>query len=189
MIPKSSKLSEDLKQISDTINNFINDINEIINKLNKVKANLEIYLKLKTNIIRNFNNKYINYEILHNLKNINNGEILNSFNKIIKDKNVINKFQNIINIYEKMTNKIENINNDNININIQNDNQNIIFNANVSRIKFDEDINSSNTSFKELNLLKEKIDFNPKKENGNINNSKDYIDDELKNNTIKNKYR
>ena len=58
LIPKSSKPSEDLIDLSDTINNMKNQIDEIINKLNRVKTNIEIYLKWKTNIICNFNNRY-----------------------------------------------------------------------------------------------------------------------------------
>ena len=191
LIPKSSKLSEDLIDLSDTINNMKNQIDEIINKLNRVKTNIEIYLKWKTNIICNFNNRYINYEILHNLKKIKDSYIINIFDYINKNENdnIKNKFQNIMKIYEKMTNKNENINivNDNKNKIIFNNNSKALFNLNLSEIKYDDDLNSSNISKEEKPLLinikfnsklkngKEEIKEEKRKEKDNIDNSKDDI--------------
>jgi hypothetical protein len=197
MIPKSSKLSEDLIDLSDTINNMKNQIDEIINKLNRVKLNIEIYLKWKTNIICNFNNRFINYEILHNLKKIKDSYIINIFDYINKNENdnIMNKFQNIMKIYEKMTNKNENINivNDNKNKIIFNNNSKALFNLNLSEIKYDDDLNSSNISKEEKPLLinikfnsklkngKEEIKEEKRKEKDNIDNSKD---DKNVNNTL-----
>ena len=181
MIPKSSKLSEDLIDLSDIINNIKNNIDDIINKLNKVKTNFEIYLELKTNIICNFNNKYINYEILHNLKKIKNKGIINIFNFINKDNDIISKFHNIMKIYEKMTNKNENIKieNDNNKI-IINNNQKALFNLNISDIKCDFDLNSSNIT-KDENPLLNNNDLHDNKINENNN-----INEPINNNSVKN---
>ena len=143
MIPEISKLSEKLNKLEDTINDFKKNIDEIINKLNKVKDNMEIYLKLEKDFICNFNIKYINYEILHNLKKSTNKTIINELDAINKVNNINNKFQNIIEIYEKMTNKDKNIINNNDEI-VNNKNPHHLFNLNISGIKFDTGINNSN---------------------------------------------
>ena len=69
----------------------------MINKLNEVIKNIDIYYNINYNIYKNYDKKYINYEILHN-------NILNDINKINEDNNVINKFKEILNIYKKMNN-------------------------------------------------------------------------------------
>ena len=186
MIPKLSKLSEDLVDLGDAINNMKKHIDEIISKLNRVKNNIEIYLKWKTNIICNFNNKYINYEILHNLKKIKENWIINIFNSINKDENenIMYKFQNIMKIYEKMTN--ENILNDNNNNKIILNNPKTLFDLNISGIKYEDELNSSNIS-KEENPFIKNIDFKSKLKNGNEeikeekSNEKDNIDESLDN--------
>ena len=199
MIPKPSKLSEDILNLGDLINNLNKQIDNIINKLNKVKSNFEIYLKLKTNIICNFNNRYINYEILHNLKKIKNNKLVNTFNSLNKENDIMIKFQNIMKIYEKMTNK--NNNNDksgnnnsgdndnrgnknnrgnnnnkgnNDNNNNSDDNKNInqkgIFNLNLNLSDIEKnDDLNSSNSSKDEKQLLNNIKFKSKQKNGNEN--------------------
>ena len=69
----------------------------------------------------------------------------------------MNKFQNIMKIYEKMTN--ENILNNNNNKIILN-NPKTLFDLNISGIKYEDELNSSNIS-KEENPFIKNIDLNP----------------------------
>ena len=52
--------------------------------------------------MNNYNNKNKSYEILFNLKYIENDLNFNDINDIIKSKNICDKFEKIINIYNKM---------------------------------------------------------------------------------------
>ena len=70
-------------------------------KLNKVKDNLNILYNIKKDLINNYDNKNRNYEIMYNLKEINNDIIFDEINKI-NNENIINKFRDIINIYNEM---------------------------------------------------------------------------------------
>jgi len=65
-------------------------------KLNKVKDNLNIYYNIKKDLINNYDNKNRNYEIMQNLKEINNDSIFDEINKINNENIINNKFRDII---------------------------------------------------------------------------------------------
>ncbi len=58
-----------------------NNIKEIIYKLNKVIVNFENYYKIVNDTINNYNISNRNYEILKNIKEINNNNIINEIDK------------------------------------------------------------------------------------------------------------
>jgi hypothetical protein len=97
------------------IDKFKNIINELINKLNYVINNMEIYYTISSDIINNFDKKYINFSILHNIKEFYryNEIIIKDLNKIISEKSI----EDIMNIYLKLNNKTENIIGNKLNIN------------------------------------------------------------------------
>ena len=71
--------------------------------MNKVIENMEKYYKIFIYINANVENKKWNYELLKNIKEINNNDnIIKDLNEIINDNNIDNKFQKILKIYEKM---------------------------------------------------------------------------------------
>ena len=114
-------------------------------------------MRLKTNIICNFDTRYINKEILYNLKTINNKGLFNVIKNINIDKNINNKFKSIMKIYEKMTDKNNNFKNHNslnnlMNLNIignlddsdiSNDQYNYLNNNNINNLNNNEHQNSS----------------------------------------------
>ena len=89
------------------IDKFKNIINELIN--------MEIYYTISSDIINNFDKKYINFSILHNIKEFYryNEIIIKDLNKIISEKSI----EDIMKIYLKLNNKTENIIGNKLNIN------------------------------------------------------------------------
>ena len=101
------------KIINDTINNFETDsgikkfffkIYETINeKIYEVKENFNLYYKIKKDIIDNFDNKNKYYELLYNLKEINNSDdFIKDIIPILSVNCINEKIENILNLYKKM---------------------------------------------------------------------------------------
>ena len=107
MIPDENEILEYMSKLRESINILKNNIKEIVDKFNKVIDNMEIYYKINSYIINQYEvkNRNRNYEILQNIKEINNNNILEEINKINNDKDINNKINNILNIYNKMMNK------------------------------------------------------------------------------------
>ena len=66
---------------------------------------MNIYYNIKKDLINNYDNKNRNYEIMHNLKEINNDNIFDEINKINNENIINNKIKDIINIYNEMAMK------------------------------------------------------------------------------------
>jgi surface protein len=111
LIPNIDKYKNRLKELRESIDKLKENINEIIDNLNKVIENMEIYYKISEEIINNYDNKNINYEILYNINNINisNDNIIKEINNINNDNNINNRFNKINNIYKKIYDKIDEI--------------------------------------------------------------------------------
>ena len=105
LLPNIDNINSHLKEFKEKKDILINEIKEIIDKLNRVIENINIYYKINENMINNYNKDKINYEILYNIKNIENNNIIKDIDNIINDNNIGEKFNKIINIYEKMYNK------------------------------------------------------------------------------------
>jgi len=106
LIPKIDEYKNKLNELRESIDKLKENINGIIDNLNKVIENIEIYYTISNEIINNYDNKNINYEILYNINeiNINNENIIKDINNINNDKNINNKFKQINNIYNKIFN-------------------------------------------------------------------------------------
>ena len=98
LIPNKNNMNKLLKELEEKKNKLNNEINEIIMKLNKVKKNIEKYYNINKNIINNYNEEKINYEILYNINNFNNNDIIKDIDNIINDNNIKKNFNKIINI-------------------------------------------------------------------------------------------
>ena len=106
MIPNKNKINEYMKELRTSIDKLKINIEQIKNKLDKVIENMEIYYNINNDIINKYEKKNRNYEILHNLIEINNNNIVEEINEINYDYDLKNKINNIINIYNKMVNKV-----------------------------------------------------------------------------------
>ena len=104
-----NELRDELKNLRIKLDLLKNDITKMIKILNKVKDNMEIYYKINYNIINNYKNKKINYQILQNINEIRNKNkiIIDNIDEIISCNYINSKFENILNIYDKMITKYE----------------------------------------------------------------------------------
>ena len=62
---------KEINKLKEYINKFNNNINDLMEILRKVKDNMNIYCNIYNNIINNYKCKYINYEILYNINELN----------------------------------------------------------------------------------------------------------------------
>jgi len=172
IIPDMNEVGNNMNRLNNSINIFKNDIKKIINDLNKVMEYLDIYYNISNNIIKNYNSKNRNYEILQNINEINNNNniIINDINNINNDNNIVDKLKEIFNIYKKMKNYeiiqseekpetkvvfknkkkcINNMNNNNMNMNNMNNNN---ANNNKNDLNIMNNMNNNNMNMNNMNI-------------------------------------
>ena len=110
IMPDIDKIKDEINELRKLIDNFKNEIQDIIDKLNKEMENMEIYYNIYNDMINNYENKNINYNLIQNIKLINNNSVMKDINQVIAEKNIINKFKYLMNIYNKMIGKNARIN-------------------------------------------------------------------------------
>ena len=67
-------------------------------KLKKLIENFDILYNISENVINNYNENKMNYEMFININNIINNDILKDINNIIEEKNIKTKFNKMIEI-------------------------------------------------------------------------------------------
>ena len=108
IISNKKELQKKLNELKTYIDKFNEDFFEINKIINEVKENINLYYKIKKDIINAYDTKNKNYELLVNLKEIsNNNDIIGDINQVINQKNIINKFNSILNIYNNKKTNIE----------------------------------------------------------------------------------
>jgi hypothetical protein len=118
IFPKKDIIKNQIDELKKKISKYNEKKEEIIKEIqkifNKVSKNMEIYYNINNNLFENFEKKNRNYHLLNNLNEIikSNDKILNDINKIINENEVYNLFNNIIKIYDKMNNKYNEDNED-----------------------------------------------------------------------------
>ena len=131
ILPNLNKINEERDKLYKKKEEMKNEIKKIINKLNDLMNILDNNFKIYENIIYSYNNKKINYSILQNIEDMNkySNFMIEDMNTIINEKNMNNKFNEIIKRYEKIILEQKEIKNEdksnskNMNINY-NDNDN-----------------------------------------------------------------
>jgi len=110
IIANKDDIIGNLNNLKNNIHKFKNAMNDIIQKIEYVKRNINIYYKISSNVINNYNMQNRNYQILQNINEFNqfNLTIIKDINNISKESNILNQFSQIINIYYKMNNKLKN---------------------------------------------------------------------------------
>ena len=111
IIPNENIIKEEINKFRKKIDKFKNKIENIIKMLDKVIENIEIYYKINTEIINNFEFNNRNYQILQNINEIKNNIEINDINQMINDNNIDNELKKIIYLYNEMTTKLYNNNN------------------------------------------------------------------------------
>ena len=105
---------------------FDNNINSLIYKLNEMKNIINLFKDININILKNFDMRNKNYNILQNLKEIiNNNDIYIKIKEINIKKQPKDQICNIIDLYNEINTPLTTIINENNNIQI---NTNIIQN-------------------------------------------------------------
>ena len=156
IISNKKELQKKLNELKSYIDKFNEAYNEINNILNEVKENINLYYKIKKDIINAYDTRNKNYELLVNLKEISNSDdIINDINQVINKKNILDKFNSILNIYN---NKKANIDGNNWKIEKEKLNKKITDLENkIEELKGEiEDLKEKNQNLKSLNKKKEK---------------------------------
>ena len=100
-----NEIKENINKFKEEINKFKENVNNIINILNITMDNIDIYYKKNYDIMKNFEIRHKNYQILKNLNEIKNNFIINDIKEIINDYDFNNKFKNIYKLYNKIIDK------------------------------------------------------------------------------------
>ena len=76
LIPKSGEIKKKVEEMTKEFETFDNNINSLIYKLNEMKNIINLFKDININILKNFDMRNKNYNILQNLKEIiNNNDI------------------------------------------------------------------------------------------------------------------
>ena len=107
--PNMDEIKNKLFLLKKEIETFKSQIQIVMMKLNKMKEALDIFYEINNDILNKYEMKNRNYQILKNIKLIDNNEIfkrLKEINKVIdfKDKMFKDKIYNIIDLYDKVIN-------------------------------------------------------------------------------------
>jgi small GTP-binding protein len=107
--PNMDKIKDKLIQLKNEIETFKNEIEVAMMKLNILKVALDNFYEINNDILNKYEMKERNYQILENIKLIDNNEIFNrlkEINKVIdyKDKKFKDKIYNIIDLLDKIIN-------------------------------------------------------------------------------------
>ena len=105
LFPNKNELNKKMEELKKNIDKMKNEIKNIINILNKINDYMDKFYNINNNINNYFDIKTKNYEILCNIKEINNNNIINDINSVIKEKSICDKFINLFNIYNMMFSK------------------------------------------------------------------------------------
>jgi len=117
IIPDVNILEEDLNKLKKIINDYKKSMNEIIAKIKKVVDNLDNYYNIYNNMIKNFDIKKRNYNLIVNIIYMNkyNDDFMDALNEIARNKNMKKKLNDIFLMYCKMTYKEDSFDNDELN--------------------------------------------------------------------------
>ena len=105
IIPNIDNIKKKIEEIKDIIERFSNNIDNIINIVKNIKMSIEEYYIINENILKNYDIKKRNYEIINNINNINNitnNIIMRDIKDIINEKDIKIKFSKIYDLNEKI---------------------------------------------------------------------------------------
>jgi len=107
--PNMDEIKNKLLQLKKEIETFKSQIQIVMMKLNIMKESLDIFYEINNDILNKYETKNRNYQILENIKLVDNNEIFNrlkEINKVIdfKDKMFKDKICNIIDLYDEVIN-------------------------------------------------------------------------------------
>jgi hypothetical protein len=108
-MPDESTLNTSLKGLKKKIGLLKNELNKIKYTLEYIMKNLDKYYKINEQIINNFEENRRNYQILYNIKELNNTYLFKDIDDIISTENMSVKIINILDLFHKMNNMFDEI--------------------------------------------------------------------------------
>ena len=109
IMPDKNTLEKNLKELKKKIELLKRELNNLKYIFEYVMKNMEKYSKLNEQIINNFEVIRKNYQVLYNIKELNNSFLFKDIDEIVYTENIIVKVINILNILNKMNNKFDEI--------------------------------------------------------------------------------
>ena len=107
--PSIEELKSKVDEVKNKIDEFKNSIEEIIERLNKIKEFMNNYFDILNFIINNYDEKKINYEVLHNIREVTGSKDSNNY--IFQELDSLNGYEistkahKILDIFNKMCEK------------------------------------------------------------------------------------
>ena len=99
--PNMDEIKNKILQLKKEIETFKKEIEKAIMKLNKLNESLDIFYEINNDILNKYEMKNRNYQILENIKLIENNEIFNRLKEINKLIEFKDKMCSIIDLYDK----------------------------------------------------------------------------------------
>ena len=97
-----SSLKENLKELKTKIELLKKEVNKITYKLEYIIKNMENYYNINQQIINNYEPNKRNYQILYNIKELNNSSIIKDIDEIVSNESISVKIINFLDIFQKM---------------------------------------------------------------------------------------
>ena len=98
--PNMDEIKNKILQLKKEIETFKKEIEKVIAKLNNLKESLDIFYEINNDILNKYEMKNRNYQILENIKLIENNEIFNRLKEINKVIDFKDKIYSIIDLYD-----------------------------------------------------------------------------------------
>ena len=106
--PDMAEANNKLLELKKEIESFNQEIQILISRLNELSGSLGMFYEINNELVKNYEIKNRNYQLLNNIREINNNDIYNSIKMINSTKNFNDKIVYMMNLYNKIN--IENIN-------------------------------------------------------------------------------
>ena len=100
--PNECSLKENLKELKGKIELLKKEENKITYTLEYIIKNMENYYKINQQIINNYETNRRNYQILYNIKELNNSSIIKDIDEIVSNESISVKIINFLDIFQKM---------------------------------------------------------------------------------------
>ena len=100
--PNENSLKENLKELKKKIESLKKEANKITYTLEYIINNMEKYYKINQQIINNYEANRRNYQILYNIKELNNSSVIKDIDEIVSNESISVKIINFLDIFKKM---------------------------------------------------------------------------------------
>ena len=104
ILPDLDETQKRIIDLENSIKQLNANIDYIINRFESYKENLNNFLQIYKNIMKNVENQNRSYEMLNNMEKINDNDIMKDIKRIVEENNFKNKINIILDIIDKKEN-------------------------------------------------------------------------------------